>query len=143
MAELNTDMLSIKQSTLLAPTGLTSFREGSFMIYRRGVYHMTYSIDDTGSENYRVGYATSNSPKGPFTYRGVILQKDPSKGILATGHNSIVNVPGTDDWYLVYHRFAIPGGNGNMRETTIDRLYFDANGFIVPVVPTLGGVPPL
>ncbi|KAI0201173.1 glycosyl hydrolase [Astrocystis sublimbata] len=144
LAELSDDMLSIKPSTLRAPTGLTSFREGSFMNYRKGLYHLTYSIDDTGSENYRIGYATATSAVGPFTYRGVILQKDKSKGILATGHNSIVNVPGTDEWYIAYHRFAIPKGSGTMRETTIDRLYFDdKTGFMVPVVPTLTGVPPL
>ncbi|KAI0505377.1 Arabinanase/levansucrase/invertase [Xylaria bambusicola] len=143
MAELGDDMLSIKTSTLKAPTGLTNFREGSFMIYRQGVYHMTYSIDDTRSENYRIGYATGSSATGPFTYRGVILQKDVSKGILGTGHNSIVNVPGTDDWYIAYHRFAIPNGNGTKRETTIDRLYFDKAGFIVPVVPTLESVLPV
>ncbi|KAI1176077.1 glycosyl hydrolase [Nemania sp. FL0916] len=143
MAELSTDMLSIIPSTLLAPTGLTNFREGSFMIYRAGLYHMTYSIDDTRSADYRVGYATATSAVGPFTYRGVILQKDVSKGILGTGHNSIVNVPGTDDWYIAYHRFAIPGGNGTMRETVVDRLEFDGEGLIRPVVPTLEGVPPL
>ncbi|KAI1115546.1 glycosyl hydrolase [Nemania sp. NC0429] len=144
LAELSDDMLSIKPSTLRAPTGLTDFREGSFMVYRKGLYHMTYSIDDTRSEDYRVGYATAPSATGPFTYRGVILRKDAAKGVLGTGHNSVVNVPGTDDWYIAYHRFAIPGGNGTMRETTIDRLYFDGRtGFIVPVVPTLTGVPPL
>ncbi|KAI0869437.1 glycosyl hydrolase [Hypoxylon argillaceum] len=144
MAELSDDMLSIQTSTLLAPTGLTSFTEGSFMIYRKGLYHMTYSIGDTGSVDYRIGYATATSATGPFTYRGIVLQKDASQGILATGHNSIINVPGTDDWYMVYHRFAIPNGDGTHRETTIDRLYFDAEtGFIVPVVPTLTSVPPL
>ncbi|KAI1291259.1 glycosyl hydrolase [Xylaria venustula] len=143
MAELSDDMLNINTSTLQALTGLTDFREGSFMVYRQGVYHMTYSIDDTRSEDYRVGYATGSSATGPFTYRGVILQKDESKGILATGHNSIINVPETDDWYIAYHRFAIPNGNGTMRETTIDRLYFDDTGLIVPVVPTLESVLPL
>jgi hypothetical protein len=110
-------------------------------VYREPYYHLTYSIDDTGSENYRVGYATADSPVGPFTYRGVILQKDVEKGILATGHNSILNVPGTDEWYIVYHRFSIPGGDGTHRETTIDELHFDAEtGLILNVVPTVGGI---
>src|SRR5206468_4011425 len=110
--------------------------------YREGLFHLTYSIDDTGSENYRVGYATSDSVHGPWTYRGIILQKDVSQGILATGHSSIINVPCTDDWYIAYHRFHIPGGDGTHRETTIDRLYFDDNGLIIPVIPTLSSVPP-
>ncbi|KAJ4369574.1 hypothetical protein N0V83_005336 [Neocucurbitaria cava] len=144
MAQLSKDMLSIKQNTLQAMTGLTDYREGSFLVYRQGVYHMMYSIDDTRSENYRVGYATSNSSiTGPWTYQGVILQKDVAQGILGTGHNSVINVPGTDDWYIAYHRFAIPNGNGTMRETCIDRLFFDkTSGLIQLVVPTLEGVAP-
>ncbi|MFK4985395.1 family 43 glycosylhydrolase, partial [Klebsiella pneumoniae] len=92
------------------------------------LYHLTYSIDDTGSADYRVGYATSTSIDGPWTYRGVILSKDASQGILGTGHSSIINVPGTDEWYIAYHRFAIPGGGGTNRETTIDRLEIGADG---------------
>ena len=148
MAELADDMVSLEPGTITAMTGLTSYREGSFMNYRDGTYHLTYAIDDTGSPNYRVGYATSTSPTGPWTYRGVILEKDESQGILATGHSSIVQVPGTDEWYIAYHRFALPtpgsaGGDGTHRETTIDRLTFGADGLIQKVVPTLSSVDPL
>ncbi|MCS5724112.1 family 43 glycosylhydrolase, partial [Herbiconiux sp. CPCC 203407] len=142
-AELSDDMLSIKQETLKRMEGITDYREGSFVNYRDGLYHLTYSIDDTGSENYRVGYATATSVDGPWTYRGVLLQKDPSQGILGTGHNSLLNVPGTDDWYIAYHRFQIPGGDGQHRETTIDELTFDPEtGLMQTVVPTLEGVQP-
>ena len=126
-----------------AINGLTNFREGAFVNVRDGVYYLTYSIDDTGSPDYRVGYATATSIDGPWTYRGLILEKDTSQGILATGHSSIVQVPGTDDWYIAYHRFAIPGGNGTNRETTIDRLHFNADGTIKKVVPTLTSIDPL
>lgn len=142
IAELNDDMVSVKSGTYQRITGLTDFREGIFLNYRNGIYHLTYSIDDTGSENYRIGYATSTSINGPWTYRGVILQKDLSLGIKATGHNSIINVPGTDDWYIAYHRFAIPGGDGQHRETTIDRITIGADGLFQAVVPTLTGVAP-
>lgn len=142
-AELGDDMVSIKQDTLASISGLTDFREGIFVNYRNGTYHITYSIDDTGSANYRVGYATSSSVNGPWTYRGVILQKNETLGILATGHNSIINVPGTDDWYIAYHRFKIPEGDGTHRETTIDVLNFDpVTGLMKTVVPTLTSVAP-
>jgi beta-xylosidase len=101
-AELADNMLSLKPNSTRAITGLTDFREGIFLNYRAGLFHLTYSIDDTRSENYRVGYATAKSVDGPWTYRGVVLQKDAAKGILGTGHNSIVNVPGTDNWYMAY-----------------------------------------
>ncbi|KAJ2895700.1 glycosyl hydrolase family 43 [Zalerion maritima] len=140
-AELADNMTSIKEDTITAISGLTGFREGTFINYRDGIYHFTYSIDDTGSEDYRVGYATSDSADGPWTYQGVILQKDSPQGILATGHSSIVNIPSTDEWYIAYHRFHIPGGDGAHRETTIDRLYFDPNtGLIENVIPTLTSV---
>jgi len=142
-AELTDDMLGIKTETLKPISGLTDFREGSFVNYRHGTYYLTYSIDDTGSPNYRVGYATARSIDGPWTSRGVILEKDPAQGILATGHQSIIQVPGTDDWYIAYHRFGLPGGDGQHRETTIDRLYFAADGAIKKVKPTLTSVTPL
>lgn len=61
---------------------------------RDNTYYLSYSIDDTGSENYRVAYATGATPFGPFTAKGLILSKDPSQGILGTGHSSIIQIPG-------------------------------------------------
>ncbi|MEJ2417296.1 MAG: family 43 glycosylhydrolase [Exilibacterium sp.] len=142
-AELADDMVSLVPGTIKTISGLPDFREGLFLVYRQGLYHLNYSIDDTGSQNYRVGYATASSIDGPWTSQGVILSKNTSMGILATGHNSVLNVPGTDDWYIVYHRFAIPGGNGTHRETTIDRLTFNPDtGLMEVVTPTLTGVEP-
>lgn len=141
-AELNDDMVSVKPETITPISGLTSYREGTFVNYRDGMYHLTYSIDDTGSENYRVGYATATSVDGPWTYRGVILQKDTSLGIKGTGHNSVLNIPGTDDWVIAYHRFAMPAGDGTHRETTIDRLGFGEDGLMQPIAPTLESVDP-
>ncbi|GGM20941.1 hypothetical protein GCM10011608_01910 [Micromonospora sonchi] len=140
---LNDDMISYDVSKRVRFTGLTDFREGLFLHKRKGVYYLSWSIDDTGSENYRVGYGMGASPLGPFTARGEILSKDPTQGILGTGHHSVLQVPGTDDWYIAYHRFAIPGGNGTHRETTIDRMYHEADGTIRRVVPTLTSVEPL
>ncbi|VXB56048.1 Beta-xylosidase [Aeromicrobium sp. 9AM] len=140
---LNADMTSYDVSKRVKINGLTDFREGLFMNKRAGKYYLSWSIDDTGSENYRVGYAMSDSPTGPFVNKGEILTKDSSLGILGTGHSSIIQVPGTDDWYIAYHRFGMPGGDGTHRETTIDRLYFNADGTIKKVVPTLESVDPL
>ncbi|WP_329598943.1 family 43 glycosylhydrolase [Streptomyces pseudovenezuelae] len=125
-----------------------NFREGSFVIKRNGTYYFMWSEDDTRSENYHVAYATGPSPLGPWTKKGTILSKRPEYGVLATGHHSVVNVPGTDDWYIVYHRFALngpgrPGGDGMHRETTVDRMEFAADGTIKPVVPTLEGIRPV
>ncbi|MGW0709837.1 family 43 glycosylhydrolase [Streptomyces sp. NPDC002643] len=141
---LNDDMVSFDASKVKDITP-DNFREGSFVIKRNGTYYFMWSEDDTRSENYHVAYATGPTPLGPWTKRGTILSKRPEYGILATGHHSVVNTPGTDDWYMVYHRFALngpgrSGGDGMHRETTIDRMEFAADGTIKPVVPTLESV---
>ncbi|MBQ0882716.1 family 43 glycosylhydrolase [Streptomyces sp. RT42] len=144
---LNDDMVSFDASRVKDITP-ANFREGSFVVKRDGTYYFMWSEDDTRSEDYHVAYATGPTPLGPWTKRGTILSKRPEYGILGTGHHSVVNAPGTDDWYVVYHRFALngpggPGGDGTHRETTIDRLRFAADGTIEPVVPTLGSVSPV
>ncbi|MFJ1970502.1 family 43 glycosylhydrolase [Streptomyces sp. NPDC087903] len=144
---LNDDMTSYDAAKVKDITP-DDFREGSFVIKRKGTYYFMWSEDDTRSENYHVAYATGPSPLGPWTERGTILSKRPEYGILGTGHHSVVNAPGTDDWYIVYHRFALngpgkPGGDGMHRETTVDRLEFAADGTIEPVVPTLESVAPV
>nr|WP_051326248.1 family 43 glycosylhydrolase [Glycomyces tenuis] len=140
---LNDDMVSFDASQVRTydPPG---YNEASFVIERNGTYYFMWSENDTRSEDYRVNYATSSSPLGPWSApAGVILQKDPSQGILGTGHNSVVQAPGTDQWYIAYHRFAIPNGDGTHRETMVDRLYFNADGSIRPVIPTPGGIDPI
>ncbi|MCH7229438.1 family 43 glycosylhydrolase [Glycomyces sp. L485] len=140
---LNEDMISFDpdQVAIYDPPG---YNEGAFVVERDGTYYFMWSENDTRSEDYRVAYATGSSPTGPWSDRvGVILQKDLSQGIKGTGHHSVVQVPGTDDWYIAYHRFAIPDGDGTHRETMIDRLYFEPDGSIRPVVPTLEGIAPI
>ncbi|ANZ41144.1 beta-xylosidase [Lentzea guizhouensis] len=139
---LNEDMVSYDEAKITRIDGLTDFREGLFMVERKGTYYLSWSVDDTRSEDYRVAHATAPSPTGPFTSRGLVLSKDTRLGVKGTGHSSMLQVPGTDDWYLAYHRFAIPGGDGVRRETTIDKMTFAADGTIKPVVPTLEGVAP-
>ncbi|GFJ89341.1 family 43 glycosylhydrolase [Phytohabitans rumicis] len=140
---LNDDMVSFDPAQVRTYKP-TNYNEGTFVFKRNGLYYFTWSENDTRSEDYQVAYATGTSPLGPWSERkGVFLAKDLSLGIKGTGHHSVVNVPGTDDWYIAYHRFAIPGGDGTHRETTIDKLEFEADGTIKKVVPTLESVEPV
>ena len=52
----------------------------------------------------------------------------------------MVNVPVTDHWYIAYHRFGIPDGDGTHRVTTIDKVTFGDDGFMQKITPTLTGV---
>jgi beta-xylosidase len=135
MVKINSDMTSFNgQVRDFKPSG---YNEAPFVIKRNSIYYLMWSENDTRSENYQVAYATGSSPLGPWTKRGVILQKDPAKGIKGTGHHSVVRAPNSDTWYIGYHRFAIPNGDGTHREVCIDRLRFNSDGTIQKVTPTL------
>lgn len=144
-AELHGDMISLKKNTTKILKTDETFREGTYVFFRKGIYYFLWSENDTRSENYRVRYGTSSSPTGPISISddNLILQKDPSNGIYGTGHNSVLQIPGKDEWYVVYHRFSYPDGikmgdaAGFNREVCLDRMYFDAKGNILPVKPTL------
>lgn len=147
-AELNDNMVSIKENTIKVMTPDTTFREGTEIFYRNGKYYFLWSENDTRSEDYRVRYATSDSPTGILTIpeNNLILAKDPELGIYGTGHNSVIQIPNSDEWYIVYHRFSRPNGikmgnaAGYHREVCIDKLEFNADGSIKPVKPTLTGI---
>ena len=118
------------------------FREGIFVFKRNNTYYFTWSENDARSVDYRVSYGTSDSPLGPIQVaeNRVILSK--SGSVVGTGHHSVVNVPGTDRWYIVYHRHAIPGGSGYIRETCLSPLLFNSDGSIQPVNVNQSAFPP-
>ena len=159
-AELNADMLSVKKETvrLLTPKGGSlrtwAYREGGYVFYRKDTYYFMWSVDDTGSPNYHVCYGTSKSPLGPINIDEqsyMVISQKPEDKIYGTAHNSVLQLPGKDVWYIVYHRINKnfvdkklgKGVPGTHREVCIDRLTFDKQGRILPVTPTLNGPDPL
>ena len=148
IATLNSDMKTVDVSTLRKLEGLDGFRESVAVFKRNGVYYWHWSCDDTGSENYSVHYGTSTSLTGDITYRGVLVEKDPENGILATGHQSVIYIPETDKAFIAYHRFYTPlsiGGNtGHHRETCVDEITFNRNvggiDLLNKVTPSMAGV---
>lgn len=143
-AELNKDMVSIKKNTVKVMTPDNTFREAVYVFYRKGLYYFLWSEDDTGSPNYKVRYATAKSPLGPLDIpkNNIVIMKDESKGIYGAGHNSVLQVPETDEWYIVYHRISYPDGikksyPGIFREVAMDKMEFNADGSIKRVIPSL------
>jgi beta-xylosidase len=113
--------------------------EGPFMLKRRGLYYLMWSEGDWTTSEYRVAYAVATSPIGPFKREGLILQQDETIA-RGAGHHSVVNVPGTDDWVIAYHRRPLVETDGNHRELALDRLIFREDGHIEPVVMTREGL---
>lgn len=116
--------------------------EGSVMFRRGDKYYFMWSEGGWTGPNYSVAYAMADSPMGPFKRIGKILQQDP-KVATGAGHHSVIHVPGTDTYYIVYHRRPLGETDGNHRVTCIDRMEFDAQGFIKPVKITFEGVGPV
>jgi beta-xylosidase len=115
---------------------LKDHREGIVVFKRGGKYYFMWSIDDARSPNYRVGWGVADSPLGPVRSPDknfIVLQRNGAA--VGTAHHSVVNVPGTDRWYVAYHRHALPDGNGYKRQTVLARMEFDADGAIKPVDP--------
>lgn len=135
VAELSEDMLTFKGALeeisivdedgnpILAGDEERRFFEGPWMHKHNGNYYLSYS---TGTTHYIV-YAMSKSPKGPFTYKGRIL--NPVLGW--TTHHSIVKFE--DQWYLFYHDSSLSGGKDNKRSVKYTELKYNEDGTIQTV----------
>lgn len=130
--KLNPDMISFAAATVVSfqPPG---YNEGSFVFKRQGKYYLMWSEYDTRDPRYSVAYATADSPLGPFTKATANPVLKGRGEVQGAGHHSVLQVPGTDQWIMAYHRFKIPGGNGYNRETCLSPMRFDASGNILPV----------
>ena len=147
------DMMStVGDEYTITPSGGSladyAYREGTYVFYRNGIYYFMWSVDDTGAANYHVAYGTAKSPTGPIEVAAdpIVIIQDPEKEIYGTGHNSVVNVPGTDDWYIVYHRINknyLNNSPGVHREVCVDKLTFADDGRINRVTPTREGISPV
>ncbi|GBF76370.1 arabinan endo-1,5-alpha-L-arabinosidase [Paenibacillus sp. 598K] len=115
------------------------FVEGPCMFKRGGRYYFMWSEGGWGGPDYSVAYAIADSPVGPFRREAKILQQDPAVATGA-GHHGILQVPGTDEWYIVYHRRPLEETDRNRRVVCIDRMTFAADGRIEPVRLTFEGV---
>ena len=113
--------------------------EGPFMFIRDGKYYFMWSEGGWTGPNYKVAYAISDSPFGPFERKGVILQQD-DKVARGAGHHSVLHNPKSDKYYIVYHRRPLESNKRDNRVTCIDEMHFDKEGNILPVKMTFEGV---
>ncbi len=142
IARLNSDFtgfVPFEDGTTFREITPEGYVEGPFLFKRGGRYYFMWSEGGWTNSSYRVAYAIADSPFGPFTRQGTILEQDPA---IATGagHHSVIQVPGTDEWYIVYHRRPIPNEGRDHRVTSIDKMEFNPDGTIRPVVMTFRGV---
>lgn len=139
MKEDFTGFMPFDDGTIFKEITPEGYVEGPFMFIRDGKYYFMWSEGGWTGPDYSVAYAIADSPFGPFKRIGKILKQDPDVATGA-GHHSVIQIPGADEYYIVYHRRPLGETDGNHRETCIDRMYFDDNGLIKPVKITFEGV---
>ncbi len=109
--------------------------EGPYMLYRNGYYYFMWSEGGWGGPDYKVAYAMSKSPLGPFVRLATVLEQDP-KIATGAGHHSVIHSVSDDKYYIVYHRRPLGETEANHRVVCIDEMHFDKDGHIEQVVMT-------
>lgn len=113
--------------------------EGPTMFMKNGKYYFMWSEGGWTGPDYCVAYAIADSPVGPFKRIGKILEQDETIA-RGAGHHSVIHNAKHDQWFIVYHRRPLDKKGANERETCIDKMEFNADGTIRPVVMTKEGV---
>ena len=134
-AKLKANMLELDGPVVtLQDLPTKGLKEGPYVIERNGLYYLTYPHVENKTE--RLEYAIGNNPLGPFKITGVIMDESPTG--CWTNHHSIIRF--NKQYYLFYHHNDYSPGFDKLRSTRIDSLFFNDDGTIQKVKPTLRGV---
>jgi len=133
-AKLKANMLEldgeVKTLGVLPDKGL---KEGPYLFERNGIYYLTFPHVENKTE--RLEYAIADNPLGPFKITGVIMDETPG---CWTNHQSIIQYK--NQWYLFYHANDLSPNFDKARSIRADSLFFNEDGTIKKVVPTLRGI---
>lgn len=134
---LNPDMVSFDREGIvdnLVTEEEHFFHEGSSMRKIGDTYYYVYADMERGKPT-ALGYATGQSPLGPFTYRGIIVDNDGCDRESWNNHGSIECVNG--QWYVFYHRAS--RGSQRHRRLCIEPIQINEDGSIDEVKMTSQG----
>ncbi len=131
IAELNTSMDSI----ISKPIDITppNYFEAPFMVKYEDKYYLMYSDGNCTDTSYKVRYAVSNHPSGPWKEgaNSPVLSSGMKKNILGPGHHAVLKEK--NKYYILYHRIKSLNEKDLLRELCIDELKFDKSGNIQKV----------
>jgi arabinoxylan arabinofuranohydrolase len=116
------------------------FNEGSCVRKIGKLYYLVYAYGGRHNKRYQctsLAYATSQSPMGPFHYRGIIIDNYGSNPVIENNHGSIQKFNGR--WYVFYHRPT--SGVKQFRKACIEPINIKKDGTISEVEMTSQGAP--
>lgn len=117
------------------------FKEGPFAFRRGNWYYLTFpwvrgTKENGANPTETLAYAMSKSPLGPWDFKGIIMAEHANQ--CWTNHHSILEYKG--EWYLFYHHNDFSPRDDKRRSARIEKVYFNADGTIREVKPTMRGV---
>lgn len=134
-AKLKENMLELaSEPVIIGELPNKGLKEGPFLFERNGIYYMTMPHVENKIE--RLEYYTGNNPLGPFKFGGVVMDESPVG--CWTNHHSFINY--NNQWYLFYHHNDYSPKFDKNRSVRIDSMFFEKDGSIRKVIPTLRGV---
>jgi endo-1,4-beta-D-glucanase Y len=136
MAKLSDDLLSLASRPIEVKGLPEGFKEGPFAFERDGWYYLTFPWVRHKNSTETLAYAMSRNPEGPYTFKGVFM--DEWANGCWTNHHSFVKYDG--QWYLFYHHNDYSPNFDKNRSVCIDPVFFNADGTIRKVIPSLRGV---
>lgn len=110
------------------------YTEGPWIHKRGNKYYMIYAA---GGIPESIDYSWSDSPTGPWTYKGVIMPSN-EPGAAFTVHSGIVEFKGRS--FFFYHNQKNVKGGGYSRSTAIEEFTWNADGTIPTIRATNNGV---
>ncbi len=120
MIELDGDWVQLSSETV---------NEGVHVFKRNGIYYFSARVGSS------TRYWMANTPLPTYaTYKGQLAPA----AATAPNHNSAIQFNG--QWYFFYHRGDVNNGSYYRRSACFEKMYFNADGTIVPIIYTLGTV---
>jgi Glycosyl hydrolases family 43/Carbohydrate binding module (family 6) len=133
-AKLKANMLELdSEPKILGTLPAKGLKEGPYLFERNGIYYLTYPHVENKTE--RLEYATSDNPLGSFKVLGVIMDESPN---CWTNHQSVIQYKNQS--YLFYHSNDLSPNFDKARSIRADSLFFNEDGTIKKVIPTLRGI---
>jgi len=124
--KLNEDMVSYSGEIVNEPTKPANYQEGPWVWKRKGHYYLAYASTCCPEG---IGYAMSNSPTGPWEYKGMIMEGDERS---SGNHPGIIDYKGNS--YVLGFNYAIMKQtmkkHYERRSICIESITYNANGSI-------------
>lgn len=124
--KLNEDMISYSGEIVNEPTKPKNYQEGPWAFKRNGRYYMAYASTCCPEG---IGYAMSNSPTGPWEFKGQIMDGDQRS---SGNHPGIIDYKGNS--YVFGFNYAIlkntMAKHYERRSICVEKITYNADGTI-------------